>query len=375
MIFLVDDEQARWIQKTLSRFRCKNDWANLAGREACWTPEFLSALIDEVDFRLTAGLGHDAYEISRHLQVVAERIRAADCRHGELGKRSLVVWAMACHGSSCRRTAALSEAETTFAAAYLRTQAGVLPWAQADLDRRYAVLLTQRGDRRAYDYIERALKGFAELLPRKAETLILRGVARTEIDQDTSGAIADYTAAAGLIDPRQDERSRWIYSAALHNISYLLIAGGTLSLETISRVRQMLVLTRSYFGPGLCSRKLTSFWVEGLLAFRFGWNRHSERLLEKARRGFLKLECYDHAMVVSLDLALVLIEDGENEEAARRLGEAAENLPESRKHAEEYSGFWKSALDRQALLQTRDKLVGQLPRPNARKARPQAAKN
>lgn len=375
MIFVVDDEKTRWIQKTLSRFRCKGDWDNLTGREACWTPDFLSALIDEVDFRLTAGLGQAAYQISRHLQVLAERIRAEACPHGELGKRSLVVWAMACHGSGCRRAGALGEAEATFAAAYFRAEAGVLPWARADLDRRYAILLTQRGDRRAYDHIERALQGFAELLPRKAETLILRGVARIEFDQDTSGAIADYTAAAGLIDPRQDERSRWIYSAALHNIGCQLIAGGTLSFENISRARQMLVLTRSYFGPGLCSRKLTSLWVEGLLAFRFGWNRHAERLLEKARRGFLKLECHDHAMVVSLDLALVLIEDGESDEAARRLNEAAENLPESRKHAEEYSGFWKSALDRQALLQARDKLVGQLPRSSARKARAHPAKN
>ncbi len=290
-------------------------------------------------------------------------------------KRSLVVWAMACHGSGCRLSAALSEAETAFATAFQRAQAGVLPWAQADLDRRYASLLTQRGDRRAFDYIERALQGFHDIVTRKAETLVLRGVARSEIDKDTSGAVSDYTAAAGLVDPRQDERSRWIYSAALHNISFQLVAGGTVSFENVSRARQMLVLTRNYFGPGLCARKLTSLWVEGLLAFRFGWNRHSERLLEKARRGFLKLECYDHAMVVSLDLALVLIEDGENEEAARRLGEAAENLPESRKHAEEYSGFWKSALDRQALLQARDKLVGQLPRPNARKARAQPAKN
>jgi hypothetical protein len=369
MIFSVDGETARWIQKTLSRLRCKRDWPSLATRDAYWTPAFLGALIDEVDYLLTAGFGKEAHQISRHLQVLAERIRPEVCPQQELGQRSLVVWAVAVHGSSCRYISHFSEAESTFALAFQKAEGGVLPWARADLDRRFAILLTQRGDRRAFDLIESALAGFGDLPEKRAETLILRGVARSEMDNDSSGAISDYSNAAALVDPRKTERARWNYNVALHNLSYQLIIGDCISFDSVTRARQMLLLTRSYFGQGMCARKLTSFWVEGLLAFRFGWNRHSGRLLEKARRGFLKLGCYDCAMVVSLDLALVLLEDGEPEEAAECLRSAGEALPEGLKHASEYSGFWKTTLDRQALLQTRSKLAGLLPRNHWLKAR------
>jgi hypothetical protein len=370
MIFSVDGETARWIQKTLSRQRCKDDWAVLAGRESCWTPAFLSALIDEVDYLLTAGLGQQAYRISRHLPILAERIRPEICPQQELGKRSLWVWAMAAHGSSCRHTAQFSETEACFARACHKAEGGVLPWARADLDRRFAALLVQRGDRGAFELIDRALTGFVDHPERLAEVFTLRGVARYYFDRDSSGAISDFSKAAALVDPRQSERARWNYHSALHNISHQLVAGHCFSLDSVSGARQMLQATRSYFGQGMCPRKLTSLWVEGLLAFRCGWNRHSERLLEKARKGFLKLGCYDYAMTVSLDLALVLLEDGEIDRVDEILASAVESLPEGLKHAAEYSFFWQSSISRQTLLDERRKLAEPLARSTGRKARP-----
>ena len=189
MIFPVDPETARWTQKTISRLRGRRDWSSVCTREACWTPAFLSALIDEVDCLLTAGLGKEAYEISRHLGLLVERIRAEECPQNELGKRSLSIWAMAAHGSSCRQSSLFAECERTFADALGRLECGVLPWASADLFRRYAALLAQRSDRSAFYFIEEALAGFVDLPERTAETLTLRGVIRHQIDQDSSSAI------------------------------------------------------------------------------------------------------------------------------------------------------------------------------------------
>ena len=369
MIFPVDPETARWTQKTISRLRGRRDWSSVCTREACWTPAFLSALIDEVDYLLTAGLGKDAYEISRHLGLLVERIRAEECPQNELGKRSLSIWAMAAHGSSCRQSSLFDECERTFADALGRLECGVLPWASADLFRRYAALLAQRCDRSAFYFIEEALAGFVDLPERTAETLTLRGVIRHQIDHDSSSAIDDFTKAAALVDPTHGERSRWNYQVALHNIAYQLVASPGLCFETFKRARQMLQVTRAYFGHGMCPRKLTSLWVEGLLSYRFGWNRHAERLLNKARKGFLKFGCFDYAMTVSLDLALILLEEGEPEQAAEQLGSTAETLPEGLKHLTEYSGFWMTSVDRKSLLQTRFGFNEQLQRSAWRKSK------
>jgi hypothetical protein len=68
------------------------------------------------------------------------------------------------------------------------------------------------------------------------------------------------------------------------------------------------------------ARKLSSLWLEGLLTHRMGLNRHGERLLERARQGFLKLPGReDEYRLVTLDLAVILAEDGEADRAAELL--------------------------------------------------------
>lgn len=369
MIFAVDPETARWTQKTISRLRGRQDWSIVCAREACWTPAFLGALIDEVDYLLTAGLGKEAYEISRHFGVLTERIRFEACPQNELIQRSLAIWAMAAHGSSCRHSSRFAECEQTFDEALRRLEGGALPWAGADLFRRYAALLVQRNERSAYYFLEEALAGFVDLPERKAETLTVRGVARFQLDRDSSGAISDFTQAASLVDVVSSKRSRWFYQVALHNIGYQLVISQGLCFATFKQARQMLQVTRAYFGQGLCPQKLTSLWVEGLLAFRIGWNRHAERLLNKALKGFLKLGYFDFAMTVSIDLALILLEDGEPEQAAEQLGITAETLPEGLQHMAEYSGFWNASVDRKSLLQTRKSFSELLQRSAWRRAK------
>ncbi len=371
MIFTVDGATARWIQKTVSRFRCKGDWANLAAREACWTPALLSALIDEVDFRLTVGRREDAFEISRHLPQLAERIRAEDCPKHELDKRSLVVWAMAVHASSHRACQRLQEAESQFQAAFGRARAGVAAWAQGDLARRYAILVLGRGDSAVFSWIEKALSAFAEFPDRLAETLILRGAALVYLRRDNSAALADFSRAASLLVPLHSERARFGLFSAFHNIARQLVADPSQSLESLSRARKLIQLSRRYFGQGFSPRKLVSIWVEGILVYRMGWNRHGERLLERAREGFRKLKLHDEFVMATLDLALLLQDDGEPERVQEVLVSAAEIMQERYRNAPQSCAVWKPTLEKEEILQIRQAIQDQL-RLTWRQARSQA---
>lgn len=369
MIFSAATESARWAQKTISRLNGNGDWSKVCQREACWNPTFLSALIDEVDDRLSAELGHDALEISRHLPLLAERIRAEHCPQQELGKRSLQIWALAARGSCCRYTSQLDESEGFFVEALRQAQRGALPWASADLCRRFAALLTQRGDRAAFHFLEYALNGFAGFPERTAETLILRGVARHYLDKDDTGAIGDFTAAATLTDPGISVRSRSTYRHAVINLGIALVQGGNLCFESVKRAREMLLHTRPAFGPGLGEGKLTSLWIEGLLAYRLGWNRHAVRLLQRAHRGFTKLRCFDHARAVCLDLAWTFLEDGERKRAMGYLMAAAKTGPEEPDVPAGLRELEKAPLDREALLQIRLDFARQFHRDSWRRMR------
>ncbi len=119
--------------------------------------------------------------------------------------------------------------------------------------------------------------------------------------------------AISLADPARSERATWSRQAALHNLALQLVKGAACSFESLGQARKLLVASRSLLGKGLDVRKLESLYVEGLLVYRIGWNRHGERLLERARQGLRKLGRIEEFAVATLDLALMLTEDGEAE--------------------------------------------------------------
>lgn len=330
MLVAADRETLRWIQKTLSRARRNGRWSALIRREACWTPEVFAALVDEHDRLQLEGCHEVAAEIGRQLPLLAEWIRPQLCPGHDLGKRSLEAWALAILGSSLRAAGRPQEAGSAFAQAFAKTAKGVHRWAQAELERRYAFHLLQLGDRRAFELVDRALAGFgAEHPDQAAECLNLRGACHTLFGAP-SGAVQDYGAAAALSDPGRSERSGWTLQASLHNLALQLVRGGPCSLESLSQARRMLLRSRAFLGKGLDSRKLASLWVEGLLVYRIGWNRHGERLLERARQGFLKLGSGDEYRLATIDLAVMLADDGEAERASellRSLPPAAGGVP------------------------------------------------
>jgi hypothetical protein len=332
MFFSVDRETLRWIQKTLSRARRSGQWASLFAREACWTPETFAALVDEHDRLQLEGQSGLAAEIGGQLPLLADRIRPSLCPGHQLGKASLAVWALAVHGSGLRATGSPAEAGRVFAAAFDKADAcqksgkGVFGWTRAELERRFAHHLLHENDRRALDHVNSALAGFAEHPDQQAECFNLRGVGRAFLDDDGSGAILDFGMALSLADPGRSERSVWMMQAALHNLALQLVKGGPCSLESLSQARRLLLTSRGWLGKGMDARKLRSLWVEGLLVYRIGWNRHGERLLERARAGFLKLGRPEEHAVATLDLAVMLFEDGEAQRAADLLAALGEPL-------------------------------------------------
>ena len=326
MFFSVDRETLRWTQKTLSRARRSGNWSAVFAREACWTPEVFAALVDEHDRLLLEGQIEKAGQIGPELPRLAERIRANLCPSQELGKNSVVVWALAVAGSTWRASGAPQEAEASFSAASEKAKAGVFPWARAELDKRFAVHLLHSKSRQAFVRANEAIAGFAGFPDPLAEAFNLRGVCRAALDRDSSGAILDFAAAAALSDPTRSERSGWALQAASHNLAVQLIHGEPCSLESLSQARKLVISSREALGQGLDVRKLRSLWVEGLLVYRIGWNRHGERLLERARQGFLKLGCNEEYTVTSLDLVVMLIGDGETARAEQLYREIGDRL-------------------------------------------------
>lgn len=326
MFFSVDRETLRWIQKTLSRARCSGNWPVLFAREACWTPQVFEALVDEHDRLLLEGRAALAEEIAGELPRLAGRVRASVCPGQELGRTSLAVWALAVHASSLRAAGRLESSEALFAKAHEKAKKGIFGWTRAELERRHAMLLLQRKDRRAFERLELAVQLFAEYPDQLAETLNARGACRAILGQDSSAAIQDFGLAAALSDPTRSDRSVWALQAALHNMAFQLVLGGPCTLEALGQTKKLLLSSRAYLSPGLDARKLRSLWVEGLLVYRIGLNRHGERLLERARQGFLKLGRSDEFAVASLDLVVLLTDDGEEKKARAVFAETVEIL-------------------------------------------------
>lgn len=365
MLVAVDRETLRWIQKTLSRARRSGSWHVLFSRDACWIPEMLAALVDEHDRLQLEGSSELAAEIGCRLPLLAERIRPHLCPGHELGKRSLAAWAAAISGSALRSTGRVPEAGAAFSQAFAYLAKGVHRWARAEVERRFAFHLLRQGDRRAFELVDRALRAFGDDHPdQTAECFNLRGACRT-LFGDPSGALQDYGAAASLSDPGRSERSAWTLQASLHNLALQLVRGGNCSLESLSQARRMLLQSRSFLGKSLDARKLSSLWVEGLLVYRIGWNRHGERLLERARQGFLRLDRHDEYRLATIDLALMLVDDGEADRARLLL----RSLP-SAPGGSPLDGW---PLDMGRIEETRRHLVEHLSRP-ASTARVKAAR-
>lgn len=295
-----------------------------------WTVQFLELYLERCD-ETAFDVPSDAYLLAQHAPELARRIRISD-KAGEYlsvtEKLSGIVLALAAKGSCCRAADEFDEAELCFRRAFrgLKDRKAA-PVAMAELHRRYAALLaTVRSREDASTHIERSLDYFREADDRAghADALALRGYLRSE--EMPGAAILDFIEASRFADLRS-ARGKRTARAALYNVIGTVAMGSSVSLrdqETALKVLQN--LKNELKGSPTSVRKMKALWIEGLLLSNLQIDRHAERQLGKARKGFAGLgQAMDFA-VISTEIVQFLISRGEVESAKRLAMETLDEL-------------------------------------------------
>ncbi|MEM7480195.1 MAG: tetratricopeptide repeat protein [Acidobacteriota bacterium] len=150
----------------------------------------------------------------------------------------------------------------------------------------------------------------------EARSRVNRGVTLS-FQGDHSAAIEELEAARALADFEIDRRLELTIE---QNLLYCLMDSKRFdeALRLLPRVRR---LSRRIDRP---LDRLELDWLEGQLQADLGRRAEAEKLLESARRGYIRLGIGYSAALVSLDLACLLLEDGRDSEV-RHL--AVESLP------------------------------------------------
>ena len=354
LFFPIDTDDWSKALGQLRRLRHRGNLGRIAASDSYWS----SASVETVD-SLLLEKAELAFALSTQIVVVAERLRVESCPNSsETGKRSLIAWTRAVHGSACRVTERYREAEAAFKEAFRVAGKGILPWAAAEVSRRFAALLLNRGSLQGLAHIERAIECYEGFPAGKADALVLRGLLRQKLQKDLAGAAQDFGAALKLLEPKRSDREARTWLIALHDLC-VVYANGAHDLATLEnnlkQVRQAAAaLTRhEAFRRNLCS------WVEALLLVPLGSGRQAERLLNRARNWFFRKRYFLRGTLCSIDLALVLQREGERNKAKAVLTEmlaaisSAPNDTRSLIH-ERLSGLLGSELQEEGLATLRE---------------------
>jgi tetratricopeptide (TPR) repeat protein len=218
-------------------------------------------------------------------------------------------------GSVYRASAQYTAAEETYNAA-LRLPAPAC--IHADINRRRAYLRAfqdkpAEGVEIATLAIE-TLKTSDELLvDRHPLGLALAARAYCYYNDGQSGAAAtDASAAIALINHRTRPRD---YYFTLHNLTYYLI--DTMTPEQLARTLENLDAAYRRFIE-YSQRHIARYkirWLQAIAHKRFGANRQAERLFLKARDGLLAMGAASEVAIISLDLVLLYIDEGQLDDA------------------------------------------------------------
>lgn len=254
---------------------------------------------------------HDPAVTRDHAQVA---LAVSEClvpeRYGLCVVEDLSARVWAYLGNAHRILADLRQAERAFDEAVQRLEAG-----SGSLVERARLLdfkAALRSDQGRFDEADALLDEAAALYGQEQElhslglVLINKGVIRGHLD-DLDGSIALLRRGLEMVDHDAEPRAVVL---AVHNLAYFLNLFGR-SREALAVLVQWRFL---YLEVGDRNLLLRLNWLEGLIAMNLDRLDQAEGSLKEAQRGFLEQDIGYDAALISLDLAMVYLQQGRGAE-------------------------------------------------------------
>ncbi|MEM8994123.1 MAG: hypothetical protein AAGF23_04945 [Acidobacteriota bacterium] len=341
----------------------------MTSKDIYWTVPFLKLFLERCD-SLAFESPRAALDLATHAPQLARRV-PVDRGQGSYGSReeryAFEVRATTVLASLCRAAGNYCDAEKHYTDAFgIVRKHPVTKDAHAELIRRHGYFLMCQRDERAVGVLESAVLEFRDTDDRNglADALVSLGICRCELQSDIAGGLHLFAEALTVLDAGS-VRGQETATAALANLSHALGLGATLAHQ--DEVRALVKQARG----GLSSQprsllKAKLLWMEGLLYRNLHFARHAARLLGRARSMLEALGLAELFAIVSLDLAAVLLDDGEIEAflEIRRDTDAKLRKATSDPRLLEALGRWRTELkpSRTSVEGLRKDLAAQWPR-------------
>lgn len=345
----------------IRRLRHSGSLKRIGSSDLYWSTTFLAALVDCVDSFLLEK-PKVAFELSTEGILVAERIRAESCPGGNaVGKRSLQAWAHAVHGSSCKALQLFREAEAEFMKALQLVKLRVQPWAAAEVWRRYAALLLERGSLAGIAFVDKAYDAYTGFPGAQADALVLRGLFAQYLEHQNGAAATHIGAAIDLLETRRSERQARTWWIAINNLS-VIYSRNPSDLQALQITLQRIKAAHARLSRHEPRRRMQCLWMEALLLAPLGSTRQAERLLIRAYHWFRQNRHPHQALVCLTDLAILHFRYGELTIALATLAElpavAADTPAYQRRYVDKHlAEFSQKGLTEESFANLRDALL------------------
>ncbi len=280
------------------------DVSDLLVEEKYWTEEIFFRFTERCN-EVTFENPRHGLEVSRHAPELARKVAPRATQPALIHMTALAVL-----GSGYRAVGNCRESEKSYAAALVYARE-LSELETAELKLRIAYLRReQRRFKAAFELINEAIRTYRRdgdlTRPHFLGCCYLaRGLIHWE-DGSAGHAILDLSRALNHIDIEFDSK---VYYSAMHNLAVALAdCPDPRALGEVEKLLKQAQRRIPYRGRHLSKFKIK--WLKGLIHLRFGLTRQGERLLQAARKGFIELGAAHEVAVVSLDLALLHLDEG-----------------------------------------------------------------
>ena len=306
--------QEKDARRRLKRVTCENA-AKVTSKDIYWTLPFLELYLERCD-SLALDSPHDGLRLAEHAPILASRVPVGrgPGSYASLEQRhSYEVRALAVLATLCRVVDRPRDAERYYGLAFaIVRERPVTRAARAELIRRHGYLLLRQGKSLCLESLQLAVDEFRQTDDQNglADALISLGIARYEIEEDVSAGLKLFAEALTELDA-STTRGQESAVVAFGNLAYA-ISLDRASITDQDEARAFVYQARARLSSQPRSIfKAKLLWIEGLLFRNLYFGRHAARLLARARDMFKALGLLKLYTVVSLDLAVVLHEEGE----------------------------------------------------------------